>query len=74
MLHKMGFDCICETCGAPKTLEQMREDGECCNDCYVKYIDADRRTLAQILKQRDAAQDIDKNAPHYVRGLSKGVK
>lgn len=40
MLHKMGYDCICEICGAPKKDEQMSEAAEMCWDCFSELMAA----------------------------------
>ena len=36
MLHKMGFDCVCYECKAPKTYDEMHEN-DICVDCHDKW-------------------------------------
>lgn len=39
MLHKMGFDCICENCHQPKTNDQIADtENGWCEDCRDKWI------------------------------------
>lgn len=36
MLHKLGYDTICEQCNKPKRAEEMRED-DMCEDCGAEW-------------------------------------
>ncbi len=49
MLHKMGYDCICEICGAPKKDEQMNEAAEMCWDCFTELMTAAAEQRQQMI-------------------------
>lgn len=42
MLHKMGFDCFCQSCGKPKREEEIsdKENG-ICETCRDKWVAAE---------------------------------
>jgi len=43
MIHKMGFDCVCEKCGKPKMFDEIQDSGNgWCVDCYDHWFENER--------------------------------
>jgi uncharacterized protein (DUF983 family) len=59
MLHKMGFDCICEICGNAKTYEQMSEDAEMCWDCFAELMTAAAEQRQEMILEAALERDHD---------------